>query len=96
MEKMQSDPELAAILRALQETNKEDIVQEERQRRQQARQSRLEGDLTAMEVDQAGVRCCHFLVAHSCIISVTVILFLFLSQFMSFPLYLICLPVPFT
>ena len=53
---MAADAELKVILRALRETDKEDIVQEERQRKQQARRSRVEGDLSAMEVDQAGVR----------------------------------------
>ncbi|KAL5015950.1 hypothetical protein ScPMuIL_005539 [Solemya velum] len=50
-EKMESDPELLRYLQALQATDKEDIVSEERARRQQARQSRLAADIEAMDMD---------------------------------------------
>lgn len=52
---MQGDSELYKILRSLHETDKEDIVQEERARRQAVRKSRLETDLEAMDVDESGV-----------------------------------------
>jgi len=52
---MESDAELLTILRQLQETDKEDIVHEERERRQAARKSRVEMDLDAMDTDLAGV-----------------------------------------
>nr|XP_022344638.1 U5 small nuclear ribonucleoprotein 200 kDa helicase-like [Crassostrea virginica] len=52
-EKMTSDPELAGYLRALGATDKEDLVSEERSRRQQARQSRVAADIEAMDVDQS-------------------------------------------
>ena len=54
-EKMTSDPELAGYLRALGATDKEDLVSEERSRRQQARQSRVAADIEAMDVDQSQV-----------------------------------------
>lgn len=50
-EQMQSDTELAKILHALQETEHDDVVTEERVRRQQARQSRVAADLESMDVD---------------------------------------------
>ena len=52
---MSSDLDLAKILAALQETDKEDIVQEERARRKAARQSRVDADLEPMETDEGGV-----------------------------------------
>ena len=52
---MESDGELVKILRQLQETEKEDIVHEERERRQAARKSRVEMDLDTMDTDDAGV-----------------------------------------
>jgi len=52
---MESDVELAKILHQLQEADKEDIVHEERERRQAARKSRVEMDLDAMDTDDAGV-----------------------------------------
>ena len=52
---MESDAELVKILRQLQETDKEDIVHEERERRQAARKSRVEMDLDTMDTDDAGV-----------------------------------------
>lgn len=54
-EKMESDPELLRYLQALQATDKEDIVSEERARRQQARQSRLAADIEAMDMDDRRV-----------------------------------------
>ncbi|KAK3589739.1 hypothetical protein CHS0354_021060 [Potamilus streckersoni] len=51
VEKMEGDPELKPILNALQVTDKEDIVSEERSRRQQARQNRMAADIEAMDVD---------------------------------------------
>ena len=59
-EKMANDPELVKILKALHETDKEDIVQEERARRQAARQSRVDADVEAMDVDVGGVSVVHF------------------------------------
>jgi len=56
VKQMESDAELVKILRQLQETDKEDIVHEERERRQAARKSRVEMDLDAMDTDDAGVR----------------------------------------
>ena len=52
---METDPALAKILHSLQETDKEDIVQEERARRKAARQSRVDADLEAMDIDVGGV-----------------------------------------
>jgi len=65
---MESDAELLKILRQLQETDKEDIVHEERERRQAARKSRVEMDLDAMDTDDTGtgvntvltVHCFHY------------------------------------
>ncbi|CAF92185.1 unnamed protein product, partial [Tetraodon nigroviridis] len=48
--KMESDPELSKILYQLQETEKEDIIREERSRRERVRKSRVD-DLEAMDVD---------------------------------------------
>lgn len=63
MKQMESDGELLKILRKLQETDKEDIVTEERQRRQAARKSRVETDLDATDIiDDAGV--CLTLIAY--------------------------------
>ncbi|GIY38374.1 u5 small nuclear ribonucleoprotein 200 kDa helicase [Caerostris extrusa] len=50
-EKMQNDPELEKILRQLENTDKEDIIQEERQRRAQVRQARVDADIEAMDID---------------------------------------------
>jgi N-terminal helicase PWI domain len=61
IKQMESDGELLKILRKLQETDKEDIVTEERQRRQTARKTRVEADLDTMDVDDAGVRFFHFI-----------------------------------
>jgi len=55
VKQMESSAELVTILRQLQETDKEDIVHEERERRQAARKSRVEMDLDAMDTDDAGV-----------------------------------------
>jgi len=55
IKQMEGDAELLKILRKLQETDKEDIVTEERQRRQAARKSRVETDLDTLDVDDAGV-----------------------------------------
>ena len=52
---MASDPELAKYLHALGATDKEDIVSEERARRQQARQSRVAADIEAMDTDEQKV-----------------------------------------
>ena len=49
--KMESEPELTKILHALQATDKEDIVTEERARRQQDRRSRVAADIAAMDTD---------------------------------------------
>lgn len=58
-QKMSSDAELAYILKSLQSTDQDDIVSEERARRQQARQSRVAADIEAMDVDDEDV-CCTF------------------------------------
>ncbi|KAF8792805.1 U5 small nuclear ribonucleoprotein 200 kDa helicase-like [Argiope bruennichi] len=50
-EKMQNDPELEKILRQLENTDKEDIIQEERERRAQVRQARVDADIEAMDID---------------------------------------------
>lgn len=52
---MSNDPELAKFLHALGATDKEDIVSEERARRQQARQSRVAADIQAMDTDEQKV-----------------------------------------
>ena len=61
-EKMSSEPELLKILRALKETDKEDIVQEERARRQAARQSRVDANLEDMPVEGEHARVSHVIV----------------------------------
>ncbi|XP_030842191.1 U5 small nuclear ribonucleoprotein 200 kDa helicase isoform X2 [Strongylocentrotus purpuratus] len=50
-DQMKQDPDLVAILQALTETDKEDLIKEERARKAAARQSRVDADLDAMEVD---------------------------------------------
>ena len=50
-ETMRTDPRLTRILSALEEMEREDIVHEERAQRHAARQSRIDADLDAMEVD---------------------------------------------
>ena len=57
--KMSSDTELSVYLRALQVTDREDPVTEERARRQAKRQSQVEAHLQGMDVDRdeaGGVR----------------------------------------
>lgn len=56
MEQMESSPELLKILHALQETDKEDMIQEERARRQAARRSRVDADIEAGLDETGGVR----------------------------------------
>ncbi|XP_071494841.1 U5 small nuclear ribonucleoprotein 200 kDa helicase-like [Diadema antillarum] len=51
-DQMKSDPELASILLALTETDKEDLIKEERDRKAAARQNRVDADLDAMETDE--------------------------------------------
>lgn len=53
VEQMESSPELHKILRALMETDKEDVIQEERARRQAARKSRVDADIET-GVDDTG------------------------------------------
>ena len=50
-EQMKQDPDLATILQALTDTDKEDLVREERARKAAARQSRVDADLDAMDTD---------------------------------------------
>ena len=52
---MEGDSLLSGYLRSLRETDKEDIVTEERSRRQAERQSRVEADLEAMDTEEGGV-----------------------------------------
>jgi pre-mRNA-splicing helicase BRR2 len=52
---MESEPELLKILQALQAIDKEDIVSEERSRRDQARKSRVAADIEAMDTDDTQV-----------------------------------------
>ncbi|MGH0145365.1 UNVERIFIED_CONTAM: hypothetical protein FKN15_032147 [Acipenser sinensis] len=54
MSKMESDPELSKVLYQLQETEKEDIIREERSRRERVRKSRMDNDLEAVDMDQQG------------------------------------------
>lgn len=54
-EKMQNDPELEKILHQLENTEKEDIIQEERERRAQVRQARVDADLEVMDIDGESV-----------------------------------------
>uniref|UniRef100_A0A667XIR0 U5 small nuclear ribonucleoprotein 200 kDa helicase n=1 Tax=Myripristis murdjan TaxID=586833 RepID=A0A667XIR0_9TELE len=49
--KMESDQELSKILYQLQETEKEDIIREERSRRERVRKSRVDNDLESMDID---------------------------------------------
>ena len=53
--KMRNDQDLLPILLALEEEDKEDIVQEERSRRQAVRQSRVDADLQIMDTEEGGV-----------------------------------------
>ncbi|XP_055517961.1 U5 small nuclear ribonucleoprotein 200 kDa helicase [Leucoraja erinacea] len=52
--KMEADAELSKVLYKLQETEKEDIIREERSRRERVRQSRVDTDLEAMDLDREG------------------------------------------
>ncbi|KAL7981319.1 hypothetical protein Chor_002215 [Crotalus horridus] len=54
MGKMESDPELSKFLYQLHETEKEDLIREERCRRERVRQSRMDTDLETMDLDQGG------------------------------------------
>ncbi|XP_044135180.1 U5 small nuclear ribonucleoprotein 200 kDa helicase [Bufo gargarizans] len=54
MSKMESDSELSKYLYQLQETEKEDLIREERTRRERVRQSRVDTDLESMEMEQGG------------------------------------------
>ena len=67
---MASDGELRKILRALKDTSKEDIVKEERERRQAARQSRVDANLEDVPFhgEDARVRI-FFLVEYSVLFS---------------------------
>lgn len=56
IEQMESSADLVKILHALQETDKEDMIQEERVRRQAARRSRVDADLEAGLEETGGVR----------------------------------------
>uniref|UniRef100_A0A6Q2XC58 U5 small nuclear ribonucleoprotein 200 kDa helicase n=1 Tax=Esox lucius TaxID=8010 RepID=A0A6Q2XC58_ESOLU len=49
--KMEADPDLSKVLYQLQETEKEDIIREERSRRERVRKSRVDNDLESMDVD---------------------------------------------
>ena len=49
--KMKNDPQLNKILQQLQETERGNIVQEEREKRDKARKSRIAADLENMEID---------------------------------------------
>uniref|UniRef100_A0A3B3T1E4 U5 small nuclear ribonucleoprotein 200 kDa helicase n=1 Tax=Paramormyrops kingsleyae TaxID=1676925 RepID=A0A3B3T1E4_9TELE len=50
-EKMEADQDLSKVLYQLQETEKEDIIREERSRRERVRKSRVDNDLEAMDLD---------------------------------------------
>ncbi|XP_032222645.2 U5 small nuclear ribonucleoprotein 200 kDa helicase-like isoform X1 [Nematostella vectensis] len=50
--KMEADPDLAQILHALNETDKGDLIQEERARKAANRKARIAADLDALESDQ--------------------------------------------
>ena len=54
-QQMSDDPELSVILKMLQATDQDDIVSEERARRQQARQTRVAADIEAMDVEEEEV-----------------------------------------
>uniref|UniRef100_A0A674AU56 U5 small nuclear ribonucleoprotein 200 kDa helicase n=1 Tax=Salmo trutta TaxID=8032 RepID=A0A674AU56_SALTR len=49
--KMETDPDLSKVLYQLQETEKEDIIREERSRRERVRKSRVDNDLESMDID---------------------------------------------
>uniref|UniRef100_A0A8C7M9Q2 U5 small nuclear ribonucleoprotein 200 kDa helicase n=1 Tax=Oncorhynchus kisutch TaxID=8019 RepID=A0A8C7M9Q2_ONCKI len=49
--KMEADPDLSKVLYQLQETEKEDIIREERSRRERVRKSRVDNDLESMDID---------------------------------------------
>uniref|UniRef100_A0A8C9WKB5 Small nuclear ribonucleoprotein 200 (U5) n=1 Tax=Scleropages formosus TaxID=113540 RepID=A0A8C9WKB5_SCLFO len=49
--KMEADQDLSKVLYQLQETEKEDIIREERSRRERVRKSRVDNDLEAMDLD---------------------------------------------
>ncbi|PKU28937.1 hypothetical protein llap_20759 [Limosa lapponica baueri] len=51
---MEADPELSKFLYQLHETEKEDLIREERSRRERVRQSRMDTDLETMDLDQGG------------------------------------------
>ena len=55
-DRMQTDAELSRILQALQTTDRDDIVSEERARRHQARQSRVAADIEAMDFEEYQVK----------------------------------------
>ena len=75
--KMAEDSELAVYLRALQETEREDLVTQERDRREKNRKSKVEAHLEGMDLDGGevgGVRITSFphpvsltVVIYSCI-----------------------------
>lgn len=50
--KMSNDSQLSTILQQLNETDKEDIIKEEQDRRERMRRNKLDADLEAMETDQ--------------------------------------------
>ena len=54
-QQMSADTELSVILKMLQATDQDDIVSEERARRQQARQTRVAADIEAMDVEEEEV-----------------------------------------
>ncbi|XP_062366763.1 U5 small nuclear ribonucleoprotein 200 kDa helicase isoform X1 [Cinclus cinclus] len=54
MGKMEADPELSKFLYQLHETEKEDLIREERSRRERVRQSRMDTDLESLDLEQAG------------------------------------------
>uniref|UniRef100_A0AAY5EQB3 Helicase ATP-binding domain-containing protein n=1 Tax=Electrophorus electricus TaxID=8005 RepID=A0AAY5EQB3_ELEEL len=49
--KMEADQDLSKVLYQLQETEKEDIIREERSRRERVRKSRVDNDLESMDID---------------------------------------------
>ncbi|KAK3540085.1 hypothetical protein QTP70_025649, partial [Hemibagrus guttatus] len=51
MSKMEADQDLSQVLYQLQETEKEDIIREERSRRERVRKSRVDSDLESMDID---------------------------------------------
>lgn len=58
---MKAEPELLSLLEALTETEKEDLIQEERARKAAARQTRVDADLEAMETDEVENVSQHFI-----------------------------------